>query len=126
MPAFGQNGDLVPPYNIRTPTRVNHDLTVFKNINTVGSQKLQVRAGFFNIFNQAFANTNIGGDINLTLDTTCKVRKNGIPNGTGVLVDNVCDPTGGFDYTPQTKDNFGKINLKRGHRVVEFVLKYYF
>jgi hypothetical protein len=38
----------------------------------------------------------------------------------------VCDPTKGFSYTQQTKDNFGKINLKRGHRVVEFVLKYYF
>ena len=31
-----------------------------------------------------------------------------------------------FDFTPQTKANFGKINLKRGHRVVELVLKYYF
>ena len=29
-------------------------------------------------------------------------------------------------FTPQTISNFGKINLKRGHRVVEFVLKYYF
>jgi len=38
----------------------------------------------------------------------------------------VCDPTGGFDYTPQTISNFGRINLKRGHRVIEFVLKYYF
>ena len=39
---------------------------------------------------------------------------------------NVCDPTKGFDFTPQTKANFGKINLKRGHRVIELVLKYYF
>jgi hypothetical protein len=38
----------------------------------------------------------------------------------------VCDPTKGFTYTQQTIDNFGKINLKRGHRVVEFVFKYYF
>ena len=37
---------------------------------------------------------------------------------------NVCDPTQGFHYDQQTTDNFGKINLKRGHRVVEFVLKY--
>ena len=42
------------------------------------------------------------------------------------LPDDVCDPTGGFDFTPQTKANFGKINLKRGHRVIELVLKYYF
>ena len=51
---------------------------------------------------------------------------NGVPDGTGNFKDNVCDPTGGFDFTQQTKDNFGKINLKRGHRVIELVLKYYF
>ena len=126
VPEFGTNGDLVPPYNIRTPTRMNHDLTLFKNFSTVGTQKLQFRAGFFNIFNQAFANTNIGGDINLTLDTVCKVHVASVPNGAGGFATNVCDPTGGFDFTPQTKSNFGKINLKRGHRVIEFVLKYYF
>ncbi|PYR53905.1 MAG: hypothetical protein DMF91_27650, partial [Acidobacteria bacterium] len=126
VPAFGKNGDLVPPFNIRTPTRFNHDLTFFKNFTTVHDQKLQFRIGFFNLFNQAFANTNIGNDINLTLQTTCKVRVNNVPDGTGAFQNNVCDPTGGFDYTQQTKDNFGKINLKRGHRVIELVLKYYF
>ena len=39
---------------------------------------------------------------------------------------NACDPSKGFSYTPQTKANFGKINLMRGHRVIELVLKYYF
>jgi hypothetical protein len=126
VPKFGENGSVLPPYNVRTPTRVNHDLTVFKNFKTVGEQKLQFRVGFFNLFNQAFANTIIGGDINLTLDTVCNVRRNGIPNGQGGFVDNICDPTAGYDFTPQTKDNFGKINLKRGHRVIEFVFKYYF
>jgi hypothetical protein len=126
VPKFGENGQLVPPYNIRTPTRMNHDLTLFKNFKTVGEQKMQFRVGFFNIFNQAFANTNIGGDIDLSLNTTCKVRVASVPNGAGGFATNVCDPTGGFDFTPQTKANFGKINLKRGHRVIEFVLKYYF
>lgn len=125
VPEFGQNGDLVPKYDIRTPTRNNHDLTLFKNFNTVGEQKLQVRVGFFNIFNQAFANTNNASDINLTLETVCNVRVLGVPNGNGGTSD-VCDPTKGFTYTQQTKDNFGKINLLRGHRVIEFVLKYYF
>jgi hypothetical protein len=124
VPEFGQNGPLVAPYNIRTPMRTNHDLTLFKNFGITGDQKLQVRVGFFNIFNQAFANTIINGDINLTLDTTCRVQA-AAPDGTGATP-TVCDPTKGFDYTPQTKDNFGKINLKRGHRVIEFVLKYYF
>jgi hypothetical protein len=125
VPEFGSNGDLVPPHDLRTPTRMNHDLTIFKNFKTVGNQRLQFRAGFFNLFNQAFANTNIGGDINLTLDTVCRRRVSGVPDGAGGFAD-VCDPTAGFDFTQQTKDNFGKINLKRGHRVIEFALKYYF
>ena len=124
VPEFGKNGDLVPTYNIRTPTRVNHDLTLFKNFTINGDQKIQFRVGFFNLFNQAFANTNIGNDINLTLKTVCNVRGNA-PDGTG-STQNVCDPTQGFHYDQQTIDNFGKVNLKRGHRVVEFVLKYYF
>jgi hypothetical protein len=124
VPAVGEKGDLLPPYNIRTPTRMNHDLSVFKNFPIHGDQKLQFRVGFFNLFNQAFANTNIGNDINLTLDTRCNVRADA-PDGTGHM-QNVCDPSQGFTYTQQTKDNFGKINLKRGHRVIEFVLKYYF
>jgi hypothetical protein len=126
VPEFGQNGDLVPPFNIRTPTRFNHDLTIFKNFPIRGEQKIQFRVGFFNLFNQAFANTNIGNDINLTLDTVCNVTVPSLPNGAGGTSTNVCDPTGGFEYTQATKDNFGKVNLKRGHRVVEFVLKYYF
>lgn len=126
VPAFGQNGDLVPKYNIRTPTRTNHDLTVFKNFATVKDQKLQVRFGFFDIFNQAFANTNIGNDINLVLDTVCNVTVANVPTGNGSNTTNACDPTKGFSYTSQTTSNFGKVNLKRGHRVIEFVLKYYF
>ena len=127
VPEFGKNGDLVPPYNLRQPTRFNHDLTLFKNFAIKGDQKIQFRVGFFNLFNQAFASTSVdGNDINLVLDTTCRVRVNDVPNGAGGLASSVCDPTKGFDFTPQTKANFGKINLKRGHRVIELVLKYYF
>jgi len=126
VPAFGELGDLVPAYNLRQPTRFNHDLTLFKNFSTIGEQKLQFRIGFFNIFNQAYATTAVDvNDINLQLDTRCKVRATGVPNGAGGTAD-VCDPTQGFEFTQQTKDNFGKINLKRGHRVIELVLKYYF
>jgi hypothetical protein len=126
VPEFGSNGDLVPPYNVRQPTRFNHDLTLFKNFAIRGDQKIQFRVGFFNLFNQAFASTSVdANDINLVLDTTCRVRANNLPNGAGGFT-NPCDPTKGFDFTPQTKSNFGKINLKRGHRVIELVLKYYF
>jgi hypothetical protein len=127
VPDFGKNGDLVPKYDLRQPTRYNQDLTVFKSFSTVGEQKLQFRVGFFNIFNQAFATTAVdGNDINLTLDTRCRVQVPNVPTGNGANVATVCDPTKGFDFTPQTKDNFGKINLKRGHRVIELVLKYSF
>ena len=127
VPAFGENGDLVPPYNLRQPTRFNHDLTLFKNFQIRGDQKLQFRVGFFNLFNQAFATTAVdGNDINLALDTTCNRLVDNVPDGTGGTLNGVCDPTGGFSFTPQTQQNFGKINLKRGHRVVELVLRYYF
>ena len=126
VPKYGENGTIVPPYNIRTPTRTNTDLTIFKNFSTVGDQKLQVRFGFFDLFNQAFANTNIANDINLTLDTTCNVTVPNVPTGNGSNTTNACDVTKGFSFTPQTLQNYGKINIKRGHRVVEFVLKYYF
>jgi Carboxypeptidase regulatory-like domain/TonB-dependent Receptor Plug Domain len=125
VPDFGQNGDLVPKYNIRTPTRQNHDITLFKNFAIKGDQKIQFRVGFFNVFNQAFANVTSGADINLTLDTTCNVIVPNTPTGAGTTTD-ACDPTRGFSYTPQTLANFGRINLKRGKRVIEFVLKYYF
>jgi hypothetical protein len=124
VPEFGKNGDLVPPNSVRTPTRMNHDLTIFKNFQIHGDQKIQFRTGFFNLFNQAFANTGIANDIYLTLDTVCNAKVSA-PDGTG-NTQSVCDPTQGFHYTPQTVDNFGKINLKRGHRVIEFVIKYYF
>ena len=81
---------------------MNHDLTLFKNFEIRGDQKLQFRVGFFNLFNQAFANTVIGADINLTLETVCRVTVPNVPNGAGGTATNVCDPTGGFDYTPQT------------------------
>ena len=126
IPQFGENGDLIPKYDLRMPTRINHDLTMFKNFGITAQQKLQVRVGFFNLFNQAWATTQSAADVDLVLDTTCNRTVNGVSNGAGGTADNVCDPTAGFQYTELAKQNFGKINLKRGHRVVEFALKYYF
>jgi hypothetical protein len=126
IPAFGENGDLVPKYNLRMPTRINHDLTLFKNFAVTTEQKLQLRVGFFNIFNQAWATTQSAADVDLVLDTRCNVSVSGLPNGAGGTANDVCDPLGGFVYTDLAKQNFGKINLKRGHRVIEIALKYYF
>jgi hypothetical protein len=128
IPAFGQSGPFVSPYYLRVPSRMNHDITLFKNFGLGGDRKLQFRVGAFNVFNQATPGIDIGGsnDIDFNLQTVCNRRLNGVPNGSGGTADNVCDPTGGFSFTQNTIDNFGKIILQRGHRVIEFALKLYF
>ena len=81
----------------------------------------------FNLFNMAAASTAVDrNDINLNLNTECNRVVNGVSNGIGGTVDNVCDVTGGFHFTQDTINNFGRINIRRGHRIVEFALKYYF
>ena len=85
---------------------------------------MQFRVGVFNIFNQAFATTAVTrSDLDLTLETVCNRTVDGVPNGVGGLV-SACDPTAGFSFTENTINNFGKINLKRGRRIIEFALKY--
>jgi hypothetical protein len=127
LPAFGETGNWVPQYYMRTPARNTHDLTVFKNFGLGGSKKLQFRVGAFNIFNQAFPTYNIGfNDLDLTLQTTCNVHVNGVSNSAGGTVDNICDPRGGFSFTQQSIDNFGKVISKRGRRIIEFAVKFYF
>jgi hypothetical protein len=127
VPALGTDGRVAPPYDLRAPGRSTHDVTLFKNFTVRGSQRLQFRAGFFNIFNTAYASTELSStDVDLVLNTVCNRHVDRVPNGAGGYVDGVCDPSGGFSYTPATLDNFGKINVKRGHRVIELVVKYYF
>lgn len=131
IPAFGDTGPSQPPFYIRTPNRSNFDVSFFKNFGISESMKIQFRAGFFNLFNQAYP-TQIavtGGlgasDIYLTLNTVCNQRVNGVPNGAGGTA-NPCDPTKGFSFTQETLDNFGKIVNKHGRRIVEFAFKFYF
>ena len=127
FPAFGENGQVLPPNDIRSPNRQNHDLTLFKNFAVRGDQKLQLRFGFFNFFNQAFASTTTAReDINLALNTECNVYRNQVPNGVGGLADNVCDLNAGFHFTQDTIKNFGNINILRGRRIIELALKYDF
>jgi hypothetical protein len=128
IPGFGESGPFVSPFYLRTPSRTNHDITLFKNFGLGGDRKLQFRVGAFNIFNQAIPGIDIGGsnDIDFGLQTVCNRRVNGVPNGAGGTVDNQCDPTGGFSFTENTLQNFGKIVLQRGHRVIEFAVKLYF
>jgi hypothetical protein len=127
IPSFGETGPPQSPYDLRAPWRWNHDFTIFKNFRINDLQKLQFRIGVFNMFNQAYSTQRFANDIDLTLDTRCLKRVSGVPNGLGGFAGGlVCDPAGGFEFTENTIKNFGKINLLRGHRVVEFALKYYF
>ena len=126
IPGFGQSGPYESPFYVRGPTTNNFDVTFFKNFNFTESKKLQFRAGFFNIFNEAFANPDLG-DIYLTLNTVCnKTAAAGINNGTGQTTNTICDPTGGFSFDNQTINSFGKIINKHGHRRIELALKFYF
>jgi hypothetical protein len=124
IPGFGETGQWPLPYDLRAPWRWNHDITVFKNFRVTDTQRLQFRFGMFNLFHQAFASQRFTNDIDLALQTTCN-RRVMAPTGTGQMQE-VCDPTGGFEFTQLTKENFGNINLLRGRRVIEFALKYYF
>jgi hypothetical protein len=124
FPTFPDSGPFIQPFYVRGPNRNFHDVTIMKNFPIgSGGKKLQFRVGFFNIFNQAFALPR-GNDIDLRLDTQCNVQVTA-PNGEGGTAD-VCDPTQGFSFTDQTRSNFGRINLLRGHRIVELALKFYF
>ncbi len=125
IPAFGQTGPHQPPFYMRGPSRWNFDVSFFKNFQIDENRKLQFRAGLFNLFNQAYALPG-RGDIDFTLQTVCNTTVDGVPNGVGGTNDGVCDPTGGFSYTPQTIENFGRVITKHGKRIIEFALKFYF
>lgn len=132
IPTFPNSGPSQPPFYIRTPSRSNFDISFFKNFNITEEKKIQFRTGLFNVFNQAFPTVIDVGvtnpdatDIFLALDTVCNKHIT-VPTGDGTNTASTCDPTGGFSYTKNTIDNFGKIQNKRGRRIVEFALKFYF
>jgi hypothetical protein len=130
IPAFGQSGPFQPPIYLRFPSRSNFDISFFKNFKISESKSFQFRSGFFNIFNQAYPTRfDVGNpsnsDIHLRLEANCNVTVAGVPNGTGGTSD-VCDPTQGFTFTQDTINNFGRITTKRGRRIVELALKFYF
>jgi hypothetical protein len=126
IPGFGQTGEFFTPFDLRSPAKNFHDITVFKDFKLGGDRRLQFRVGAFNVFNQAYPNFRPNRDYDLVLDTTCLVRRSGVPNGSGGTADNVCDPMGGYRLTDTTLANFGKIITKRSHRVMEFALRLFF
>jgi hypothetical protein len=144
LPTFGNSGPSQPPFYLRFPSRSNFDVSFFKNFKISESKSIQLRSGFFNIFNQAYPTRyDLGNasnsDINLTLGTISKelydLRKaTGDPNAACPHVANngaggtrnVCDPSKGYVFTDDSIANFGKITNKRGRRIVELALEFYF
>ena len=125
IPAYGQTGPYYPTDTLRTPGRAFHDLTVFKDFPLGGARRIQLRAGVFNIFNQAYPDMINNQDIDNQLNTTCNSQVAGVSNGNGGTA-TVCDPTAGYSFTDNTLSNFGKIITKRGHRTVEFAVRLFF
>jgi len=125
VPAFGETGPNYPPDTLRTPWRSFHDLTIFKDFPMGGARRLQFRLGVFNLFNQAYPDMNAFQDIDNQLNTTCNSRVTGVSNGAGGTAD-VCNPQGGFSFDSNTLANFGKVTTKRGHRVMELALRFFF
>jgi hypothetical protein len=66
------------------------------------------------------------GDIDFNLQVECNVRVDGVPNGAGGTADGVCDPRQGFRFSDLTKENFGRIITKRGHRVNDLAVRFDF
>ena len=136
VPAFGSNGPSQSPFYIRAPTTNNWDVTFFKNFNISETKKFQFRTGFFNVFNEAFANPDAGDMGNLTINTLnninpatgqCFFLPANTPNGQGTVgANNVCDPTKGYRIDPASAATFGKVISKHGHRRVELAFKFYF
>jgi hypothetical protein len=101
-PTVGNNGHFQYPY-LKHPGFQNHDLSLFKNFPLGGSEdrKIQFRFSMYNFINRPlpfFA----GGDPALRLE----------------FVDGV--------MTDASRDRFAKPQLKRGRRLIQFALKFYF
>ena len=149
IPSFGTSGPFQSPFYIRSPTTNNFDVTFLKNFNITESKKLQFRVGIFNLFNEAFANPDLGDIAGLSgssllintlnvIDPSSITQANpngncfripvGTPTGTGTIAadSTLCDPTKGFTIDPNSLNSFGRVVSKHGHRRAELALKFYF
>ena len=99
-PLPGKNGTYAMPY-MKTPPFQNHDLSVFKNWEFTEHRKLQFRFSMYNFPNHPLRYFE-GGDPGLALNF-----ENGVPDA-------------------DSMQNFGRTRLKRGRRLMQFALKFYF
>jgi hypothetical protein len=94
---LGENGGTILPA-MYGPAFFNADLGLFKNFNFTETKKLQLRFNAYNFLNHPLWSFN-GSNLNVGFDGT-----------SGAL------------NTP----NFGIVNTKQGHRVIQLAIKFYF
>jgi hypothetical protein len=116
LPAFGQQGQVDPPY-MKTPGTFSFDLALQKSFHMRESRRLDVRVSAFNLFNRAqLVNPNNVADYNWTLPANATDPSQGTPtlaNGTGGCSGDVALELG---YTCS----------KTGHREMEMSAKFFF
>jgi hypothetical protein len=94
----GVNGDTILPY-MRGPAFWNTDISLFKNFRITERQQVQFRASAYNFLNHPLTSF-IGGDANLSMS---------------------------FDASGKiTNPRFGYADNKRGNRIFQLGIKYYF
>jgi hypothetical protein len=99
-PTLHTNGSYALPY-MKGPAFQNHDVSLFKNFEFNESRKLQFRWSLYNFVNHPlwyFEPSDVALDMNF---------EQGVPNQASM-------------------ENFGKVHMKRGRRLMQFALKFYF
>ena len=99
-PLPGRNGVYILPY-MKNPAFQNHDVSLFKNWQLTEHRKVQFRFSMYNFLNQHLPFFS-GGDPGLAMN----------------FVDGKPDE--------KTMKNFGRPSLRRGRRLMQFALKFYF
>ena len=103
----GQNGGSVLPA-IYGPAFFNWDLGLFKNFQIKESMKLQFRVDGYNFLNHPLWSFN-GSNLGLSIDpNTLKA----LPTCTDAVTSNC--------------SNFGMVDQKQGHRIIQFSVHFYF
>ena len=99
---------------------------MFKDFKLGGDRRLQFRVGAFNVFNQAYPTFRPNRRLRPGAADGVQPPRHGRAERQRRHGSDLCDPTGGYHFSQNTVDNFGKVITKRGRRVVEFALRLFF
>ena len=129
FPAFGEVGDVLPPYDLRTPTRHEPRPDAVQELRDPRATRSSSSASGSSTSSTRRSRRppSTRSDIDLTLDTVCNrtVEQRAERRRRHRRTTSATRPAGSASRE-NTINNFGKINLLRGRRIIEFALKYYF